>query len=137
MAERRKSPRYNIRLPVYFPDLDAWGQILNVSLDGCYINVAREMAVGMVTEFWVELPVVGVISLKGYVHHTRGKDPGIGLQFVGVRFAKDETEMYNIYSRFVKTLSRLEPLKEEYDELVRKGELRKIVFPYPPKGFEK
>ncbi len=129
MPERRKSPRYPINLRAYFPELKIWGHTTNISLDGCYIEVNTPISEGFLTDLLIEIPVIGTVALKGYVQHTGNKKPGMGLQFVQVRFAYEESDYYTIYSRFVKLMPRLEEIRGIYLDLVQKGLLKLLNMP--------
>ncbi len=132
MSESRRAPRYDIKLMVYFPEWEMWGFTSNVSMDGCFIAVNTPVPEGMVTEFWLDIPVVGGVKLRGYVHHRGKADPGIGLQFVQVRFAIEDGSYYGIYTKFVKTLSLLENVKKEYEDSARRRRIIRFQFPSDP-----
>lgn len=130
MHERRKSPRYPISLRVFFPEHDLWGRTENVSLDGCFINISSPIPEGINVDFLLEIPVVGTITLKGYVQHTQERH-GIGLQFVQVRSSEGQSEYFRLYCRFVKNLSLLEDIRGEYLYLVRRGIVKLQTLPLP------
>ncbi len=129
MTEKRKCPRYPMSLPVYLPELDAWGQTDNVSLDGCFVSIDKPMGDGFTLDMLIDLPVVGTVSLKVYVQHTRRHPAGMGLQLVTVRFDKNQTYYYNLYARFIKIISQLEEVRGTYLEMVQRGELRILTIP--------
>jgi hypothetical protein len=129
MPERRKSPRYPVHLPVYFPGEKQWGYTANLSLDGCYVVVRTSISEGLITDMLLELPVVGAVSLKGYVQHKKDEVPGIGLQFVQVRFAADQSEYFNLYSRFLRMMPELEEIRGDYLALVQEGRLKLCSLP--------
>ncbi len=130
MIEKRSHPRYPVRLKCYFPDLDMWGEVRNVSVEGCFICAERPLAVGMVTDLLVELPVVGVVHLIAYIqHHTKRAVGAAGLQLMGARFDKESSGMYMIYRRFVESLEALVPLKVPYEELIT-GETKAKIAPF-------
>ncbi|HID98371.1 MAG TPA: PilZ domain-containing protein [Thermodesulfobacteriaceae bacterium] len=128
-AERRKSPRYQVRLRTYFPSFDEWGYTSDISLDGCYVVLDAPLAQGFISDFMLELPVIGTIALKGYVHHTSGKKQGAGFQFVQVRFAPDQSAYYDVYMQFIKLMPELEEIRDRYRELVDRGELEAKKLP--------
>ncbi len=129
MPERRKSPRYPINLRAYFPELKVWGHTTNISLDGCYIEVNTPISEGFLTDLLLEIPVIGVVAMKGYVQHTDDEKPGMGLQFVQVRFAYEESDYYTIYSKFVKLMPKFEEIRGIYLDLVQKGLLKLLNMP--------
>ncbi len=129
MTERRKSPRYPVSLPVYFPHFETWGRTDNVSMDGCYVVVDLPAADGFVTDILIELPVIGTIAMKGYVQHHHGPENGMGLQFIQVRFAKNQSYYYNLYARFIKILPKFEEIRSIYLEMVQTGELKLLTLP--------
>lgn len=129
MPERRKSPRYSVHLPVYFPREKQWGYTSNLSLDGCYVIVKTSISEGLITDMLLELPVVGAVALKGYAQHKENEVPGIGLQFVQVRFAADQSEYYNLYSRFFRIMRELEDIRGDYLALVQEGRLKLCSLP--------
>ncbi len=130
MKERRQHPRYPVRLKCYFPELDIWGEVRNVSVEGCFICAERPLAVGLTTTLLVELPVVGVIRLMAYIHHdAKGAKPAAGFQLMGARFDKESSGMYIIYRRFVETLEELVPLKGSYEKLLT-PEHRRAIGPF-------
>lgn len=129
MPERRKSPRYPVTLTVYFPQFDSWGRTDNISMDGCYILADLPAADGFITDMLIELPVIGTIAMKGYVQHHQGPGKGLGLQFVQVRFARQQSYYYNLYVRFVKELPKLEQLRSTYLDMVQKGEIQLLSLP--------
>jgi hypothetical protein len=129
MRERRKGARYSANFRVYFPEFNISGHTFNISLDGCYVVVDSSMSAGFITDLLVELPVVGVIALKGYVQHLDQAKSGVGLQFVQVRFEPDQTEYYEMYSRFLKGVSQLEEIRENYLDLVQQDRLKLCALP--------
>ncbi len=130
MSEKRKGHRYQIFLRVYFPESDLWGHTSNISLDGCYVVVDSSMAVGFITELLVELPVIGAISLKGYVQHKKSNlEPGVGLQFVQVRFEPKESAFYDYYSQFLRHMPQLEQIRKTYMESVQHGQMKLCILP--------
>jgi len=129
MSEKRKSPRYSVNLRVYFPKFNMLGHSTNISLDGCYVAVNSSMTVGFITDLLVELPVIGVIALKGYVQHLGKTKSGAGIQFVQVRFESDQSEYYSLYLRFLKGVSQFEEIRENYLELVKRGRLKLCDMP--------
>ena len=131
MPERRKSPRYPIFMRVYFPEHDTWGYTTNASLEGCFVVIRNSYSTGFITEMILDLPVIGPVLLKGYIHH-KGKEPqGLGMQFVQVRFSKDESEYFKIYAKFIKSLDGLRDIKEEYIRLTQEGKIKLLVLPPP------
>ena len=124
MHERRKGPRYSANFRIYFPEFNISGHTSNISLDGCYVTADSAMSEGFITDLLVELPVVGVIVLKGYVQHLGRTKAGAGLQFVQVRFESDQSEYYNLYSQFLKCMSQLEEIRENYLDLVKQDKLK-------------
>ncbi len=130
MDDKRKHPRYPVRLKCYFPDFDLWGEVRNVSVEGCFICADRPLAVGLTTTLLVELPVVGVVRLIAYIQHdAEGAKPAAGFQLMGARFDKESSGMYIIYRRFVEALEALSPLKESYEKLMT-PEHRKAIEPF-------
>jgi hypothetical protein len=129
MRERRKGSRYSANFRVYFPEFNISGHTFNISLDGCYVEVDSSMSVGFITDLLVELPVVGVIALKGYVQHLGQAKSGVGLEFVQVRFEPDQSEYYSIYSQFLKGISQFEEIREYYLDLVKQDRLKPCVLP--------
>jgi hypothetical protein len=87
------------------------------------------MSMGLITDLLIELPVVGIIALKGYIQHLGQPKPGVGLQFVQARFESDQSEYYNLYLRFLKIMSQLEEIRENYLDLVRQGILKLYTLP--------
>ena len=116
--ERRKGPRYPVRFRVHFPNLDLHGHVVNISLDGCYVQMTSKMENGVRVELVIELPVVGPVLLNGYVHHQTGyPSPGIGLQFIDVGFSEEESIYYGVFSRCIKVLSQLQEVRSYYEQL--------------------
>jgi hypothetical protein len=72
---------------------------------------------------------VGVIALKGYVQHLSEARAGAGFQFVQVNFEPDQLEYYNLYSQFLKIISQLDEVKENYLDLAKKGKLKFLTLP--------
>ncbi len=129
MRERRKGARYSANFRVYFPEFNISGHTFNISLDGCYVAVDSSMSAGFITDLLVELPVVGVIALKGYVQHLDQAKSGVGLEFVQVRFEPDQTEYYSLYCQFFKSMSQLENIRNQYLDLVQQDRLRLCALP--------
>ena len=129
MRERRKGTRYSANFRIYFPEFNIWGHTSNISLDGFYVAVDSSMSVGFITDLLVELPVVGVIALKGYVQHLGETKSGAGLQFVQVRFEPDQSDYYNLYLRFLKGMSQFEEIRENYLDLVQQDRLKLCTLP--------
>ena len=129
MSEKRKGPRYSVNFRVYFPEFNISGYTSNISLDGCCVAVDSSMSVGFITDLLVELPVVGVVALKGYVQHLDQAKPGVGLQFIQVRFESEQSEYYNLYSRFLRGMSQYEELRENYMDLVQRDQLKLCALP--------
>jgi len=127
--ERRKSQRYPICLKVYFPEQDLWGFTKNISLEGCFVQTVETISEGFLADLLLELPIVGVVSLKGYIHHSGSKKEGMGLQFVQVRFAPEQSDYYAMYAEFLKIMPQLEKIRSDYLDLVQKGLLKLQVLP--------
>nr|HDN00888.1 hypothetical protein [Deltaproteobacteria bacterium] len=136
MPERRKIPRYPAKFRVYFPGFNIWGNTSNISLDGCYVVADAPMSQGFITDLLLELPVVGVIALKGYVQHLGKTNSGAGLQFVQVRFDFAQSDYFNLYSQFLKTISQLDKIKADYLDLVQQDRLKLCVMPSKPEKAE-
>jgi len=127
--ERRKSKRYRILLRVFFPEFRLEGYASNISLDGCFVETVSTISEGFLTDLLMELPVVGVIAMKGYVQHTGQNNEGVGMEFVHVRFEEDQSEYFSIYSQFVKLLPRLEDIHNKYEQLVEQGRITRLEIP--------
>ena len=127
--ERRKSPRYPVYLRVYFPEHDLWGYTRNISIDGCFVETKEPIAEGFLSDLLLELPVVGCVLLKGYIHHSGEKGDGVGMQFVQVRFAPDQSDYYSFYAEFLKLMPQLEKLRSDYLDMVQKGLLKLQTLP--------
>ncbi len=127
--ERRKSPRYSIYLRVYFPEHDLWGFTKNISLDGCFVQTAETISAGFLADLLLELPVVGVVSLKGYIHHSGTDGEGMGMQFVQVRFAPEQSDYYGLYADFIKLMPEMERIRANYIDMVQKGLLKLQTLP--------
>ncbi len=132
--ERRKSQRYPVYLKVYFPEHDQWGYTKNISLDGCFVQTSKPISQGFLADLLVELPVVGVVALKGYIHHSGRENDGVGMQFVQVRFAPEQSDYYAIYSEFLKTMPQLEKIRAGYLDMVQKGLLKLQTIPERPRS---
>jgi hypothetical protein len=75
----------------------------------------------------IELPVIGTIPIKGYIQHKKSETAektGVGMQFVQVRFAQDESEYFNIYQQFIKLIPQIEKIRDSYTDLVKRGKLK-------------
>ena len=129
IPERRKSKRYNILLKVYFPEFDLHGYASNISLDGCFVETECTISEGFLTDLLMELPVVGVIAMKGYVQHRGKHENGLGMEFVHVRFEQDQTEYFSIYAQFVKLLPMLEDIRGKYLQLVDQKRIKALEMP--------
>ncbi len=127
--ERRRSPRYRVNLRVYFPEHNLWGITKNISVDGCFISLHKKINEGFLADILLELPIIGVIALKGYVHHTGAGGEGLGMQFVQVRFAQEQSAYYSIYTEYVKLLPEHERIRSMYLEEVQKGLVKLQTFP--------
>ena len=127
--ERRRSKRYPINLRVYFPEHKLWGSTKNISVDGCFVTVNKHITEGFLADILIELPIIGVILLKGYVHHTGARGDGLGMQFVQVRFAREESAYYSLYTDYVKLLPEHETIRTRYLDEVHKGILKLQTFP--------
>ena len=127
--ERRRSPRYPVNLRVYFPGQKLWGYTRDISLDGCFIVVNKTVNEGFLADILLELPIIGVIFLKGYVQHTGSKGEGVGLQFVQVRFAQEQSAYYSLYVDYINLLPEHEKIRAKYLEAVQKGMLKLQSFP--------
>jgi len=129
MQEKRKEIRYLAKFRVYFPEFNISGYTSNISLSGCYVAVNCSVSIGLITDLLIELPVVGTIALKGYIQHLGRSNTGVGFQFVQVRFEPDQSEYYNLYSRFLKIMSQLEEVRKNYLDLVKQGLLKLHTLP--------
>jgi len=127
--EKRKHPRYPVRLRAYFPEHDLWGYTTNISQNGCFVKVKEFIAEGFLADLLLELPVIGVIKLKGYVLHTGLSNEGLGMQFVQVRFSSEESDYYPFYEDFLYLMPRLEETRLKYLTLVQNRKLKLQVFP--------
>jgi hypothetical protein len=129
MPEKRKGLRYPANFRIFFPEFNIWGHTYNISLEGCFVTVDSSMSVGFITDLLVDLPVVGVIALKGYVQHIGKAKSGVGLQFVQVRFEPDQSDYFSLYSRFLKGMSQLEEIRKSYLDLVQQDRLKLCTLP--------
>ncbi len=129
MPDRRKNPRYPVKLKVYFVEEGVTGITENVSIDGCYVKANAKVTEGVVKDMLVEIPVLGVLALKGYVQHTEEEQKGVGMQLVKVRFATDQEIYYRFYTRFIQCLKELDELREKYIDLALQGKVRLCTFP--------
>jgi len=126
MEEKRKKPRYEFYIPVYFPEYKSWGYTKDISSEGCGIDTDLTLAEGMVTTIIMDMPIVGPINLMGYVQHYYKKSKKTGFQLILVRHSPDMAEYYNIYYQFVKSVSHLREIKKMYADYKRKG----IISPF-------
>ena len=129
MRERRKSHRYPVHLHAYFPEFHLWGYTSNISLDGCYVVISISISEGFITDFVLELPVVGAVCLKGYVQHKGKCLSGLGLQFIELKLENNQSDYYSLYARFLKNISGLEKVREYYLDLAQQGRLKLITMP--------
>ena len=136
MRERRKGLRYTVNFRVFFPEFNIYGHTYDISLDGCFVKIDASMSVGFMTDLLLELPVVGVIALKGYVQHTGKAESGVGLQFVQVRFESDQSDYFSLYSRFLQTMPQLEEIRKSYLDLVQQNRFRLFTLPGGPEKAE-
>ena len=136
MRERRKGLRYTVNFRVFFPEFNVYGHTYDISLDGCFVTIDSSMSVGFMTDLLLDLPVVGVIALKGYVQHTGKEESGVGLQFVQVRFESDQSDYFSLYSRFLQTMPQLEEIRKSYLDLVQQNRLKLFTLPGGPEKAE-
>ena len=129
MPERRKTQRYSMRLRVYIIDDGVEGITENISRDGCYIKADVSVTPGIVKDILLELPIIGVISLKGYIQHIRDSDGGMGIQLVKPRFSKEHDIYYNLFSEFIKCLERMAQLHDQYLNAALHKRVRLLTFP--------
>jgi hypothetical protein len=136
MLEKRKGRRYPANFRIFFPELNIWGHTYNISLEGCFVTIDSSISVGFITDLLVDLPVVGVIALKGYVQHISKAKSGVGLQFVQVRFEPEQSDYFSLYSRFLKVMSQLEEIRESYLNFVKQDRLKLCTLPSESKKAE-
>lgn len=129
MREKRKGLRYTANFRVFFPEFNIHGHTSDISLDGCFVTIDSSMSVGFITDLLLDLPIVGVIALKGYVQHLGKVESGVGLQFVQVRFESDQSDYFSLYSRFLQAMSQLEEIRKSYLDLVQQNRLRLFTLP--------
>jgi hypothetical protein len=128
--ERRKSLRLAVYLRTYFPELELKGRVTNISLDGCYVRVASNLEKEGRVDLIIDLPVVGPVLLKGYIHHkTDDELKGVGLQFIHGGFAPDESIYYGVFSRSVKILSQLQEVRDYYHQLAKQEGIEPSTIP--------
>lgn len=132
MRERRKGLRYTVNFRVFFPEFNIYGYTYDISLDGCFVTIDSSMSVGFMTDLLLDLPVVGVIALKGYVQHTGKAESGVGLQFVQVRFESDQSDYFSLYSRFLQAMPQLDEIRKSYRDLVQQNRLKLFTLPGGP-----
>ncbi len=132
IQERRKSRRYDVLLRVYLPEYDMHGFASNISLDGCFIETDHVISEGFLADMLMELPVVGVVALKGYVHRTDMEHTGVGMELVQIRFEPEQSEYFSIYSSFVRLLRQLEKIREEYEIKIENGDVAPLSMPPGP-----
>jgi hypothetical protein len=136
MREKRKGLRYTVNFRVFFPEFDIYGYTYDISLDGCFVKMDSPMSVGFITDLLLDLPVVGVIALKGYVQHTGKMESGVGLQFVQVKFESDQSDYFSLYSRFLNVMPHLEEIRKSYLDLVQQNRLGLFTLPSGPEKAE-
>ena len=129
MTDRRKNPRYPLRLRAYFPREKVSGYTENISLDGCFVEASAPVSEGLVKDFYLEIPILGIIALKGYVQHAHDEVHGVGMQLVKVRFATDQEWYYGLYTRFLEILAELDKLHDEYLDMALRGKAKLCTFP--------
>jgi hypothetical protein len=84
---------------------------------------------GFIADFLLELPVIGVIPFKGYVHHADMEMREMGLELVNVKFDNEQSDYYSIYQQFIKQLEGLEEIREHYESLVMRRIIKMHEFP--------
>jgi len=95
------------------------------------VVIHNTYSTGFITEMILDLPVIGPVLLKGYIHH-KGKEPeGLGMQFVQVRFSQDESEYFRYYAKFIKSLGELQTIREDYIRQAQEGKIKLLVLPPP------
>ncbi|OCC15138.1 hypothetical protein DBT_1624 [Dissulfuribacter thermophilus] len=129
MPERRKHPRYPIKLRVFFVEEGIFGVTENVSLDGLFVKADANVSEGVVKDLLVEIPVLGVIALKGYIQHTQKDRKGLGVELVKVRFSTDQEIYCHLYNKFIECLQELAELHEQYLEFAHQGKVKLCTFP--------
>jgi len=127
--EKRKAPRYPIKLRVYFVEEGVIGVTENVSIYGCYVKAEVSASEGIVTDILIEIPVLGVLPLKGYIQHAKEGQKGIGMQYISVRFAEDQEIYYNLYRKFIGLLKELDVLRRQYLDLAAQDKVKMLAFP--------
>ncbi len=130
MPERRRTQRYSIKLRVYIVDDGVLGITENISLDGCYIKADVSVTPGIIKDILLELPIIGVISLKGYIQHIRDSDGGMGVQLVKPRFSREHDIYYNLFSEFIKCLETMAQLNDKYLNAALQKKVRLLTFPF-------
>ncbi|MEZ0328553.1 MAG: PilZ domain-containing protein [Dissulfuribacterales bacterium] len=132
MSERRTTKRYPIHLRVYFPEYNLWGHTRDISRDGCCILSSKPLAEGIVTDFLLELPIIGAIPLQCYIQHQQEGAGDLGVQFVHVRFSQEQAAYYELYRSFFALIPAMEQIRHYYLDLVEKGKINYHELPKEP-----
>lgn len=127
--DKRKKKRYPVFLRVFFPEYKIWGYTVNMSSDGCHIRVPIPSSPGFVTGFLIELPVIGVIPLKGYVQHIEGEKKDMGIELVQIKFDMEQSDYYSIYEQFIENLKAFEKIHDQYLSMAESGTIKVCAFP--------
>ncbi len=132
MSERRITQRYPLHLRVYFPEYNLWGYTRDISRDGCCIFLSKSLVEGIVTDFLLELPIIGAIPLQCYIQHQQNGAGDMGVQFVHVRFSQEQAAYYELYRGFFALIPAMEQIRHYYLDLVEKGKIKYHEIPKEP-----
>ena len=127
--EHRRKKRFPFFARIYCPEHDAWGHTVNISTEGCHIRIFMPASTGFITSFLLELPIVGILPLKGYVHYLDDGSHGVGLELVQIKFDVEQSDYYSLYQQFVDTLHRFSPIQKRYETLIERGTIKRYEFP--------
>jgi hypothetical protein len=127
--EHRKKKRFPIFLRAYCPEYEVWGHTVNVSSDGCHLRMEIPVSTGFVTRFLLELPVIGIVPLDGYVQHREDDSDDVGIELVQIKFDVEQSDYYSLYQQFVEGLGLFADIRDQYIAMVESGAVKRYAFP--------
>jgi hypothetical protein len=107
MEEKRKKNRFNFYIPVYFPEHKSWGFTKDISYEGCGIKTNLILSEGILITMQMDIPVIGPITLTGYIQHFNEDKKETGFQFTLIKNDLSMAKDYEIYLQFVNSVCKL------------------------------
>jgi len=115
MIDLRRYSRHLTKLRAFFPEENQAYEVQNISYKGCFIKSDKNIPVGKLVYFEVEIPDVGIVPIYGVViHHGTEDAPGLGIEIIDI-----DKNMRPVWNYYLKALLYIEEAKKAYQSALK------------------